>query len=156
MYCAGQDLRTNIMTIKENDDVPTNLMTATSGFRRCNIEVLRVPVCADLLQFSAPYHDLVYVQRLKFIIGVFKASKQIIGSYIGNLKGIKIFGIYKSATFSDANNLSMKSVLYMINNEAATSPITITLHADAYARAMANADILAALKQHTNISLASA
>lgn len=53
-------------------------------------------------------------------------------------------------------NLSMKSVLYMINYEQATSPITITLHADVYNRCMANADILAALEAHTNISLASA
>ena len=44
----------------------------------------------------------------------------------------------------------------MINKEAATSPITITLHADAYARAMANADIVAALEAHPNVSLASA
>lgn len=47
-------------------------------------------------------------------------------------------------------------ILYMIENEAATSPITITLHADAYNRCMANADILAALQAHTNVSLASA
>ena len=52
--------------------------------------------------------------------------------------------------------LSVKSVLYMINNERATSPITITLHANIYNRCMANADILAALETHTNISLASA
>lgn len=52
--------------------------------------------------------------------------------------------------------LSVKSVLYMVNNEKATSPITITLHADVYNRCMANADILAALEAHTNISLASA
>ena len=52
--------------------------------------------------------------------------------------------------------LSVKSVLYMINNEKATSPITITLHADVYNRCMANADILSALEAHTNISLASA
>lgn len=47
-------------------------------------------------------------------------------------------------------------ILYMITNEEATSPITITLHADAYTRAMANADIVAALQAHPNVSLASA
>ena len=47
-------------------------------------------------------------------------------------------------------------ILYMIENEAATSAITITLHPDAYARAMANADIVAALEAHPNVSLASA
>ena len=52
--------------------------------------------------------------------------------------------------------LSMKSVLCMINNEAATSDITITLHNTVYNRCMSNADILAALQAHTHISLASA
>lgn len=61
-----------------------------------------------------------------------------------------------SLYFIDCSKLSTDSVLYMINNEFATSPITITLHADAYARAMANADIVAALEAHPNVSLASA
>lgn len=47
-------------------------------------------------------------------------------------------------------------VLYMIEKSAATSAITITLHANAYARAMANAEIVAALEAHPNVSLASA
>ena len=53
-------------------------------------------------------------------------------------------------------NLSIKSVLYMINNEAATSPITITLHKTVYDRCMANDAITTALQTHTNVSLASA
>lgn len=61
-----------------------------------------------------------------------------------------------SLYFNDCSKLSTDSVLYMINKEFATSPITITLHADVYNRCMANADILAALQAHTNISLASA
>ena len=62
----------------------------------------------------------------------------------------------KNIYIGKSSVLSVKSVLYMIQNEAATSPITITLHADVYARAMANADILAALEAHPNVSLASA
>lgn len=69
---------------------------------------------------------------------------------------IKIKGIGDNLIIAKTPVLSMKSVLYMINNEKATSPITITLHADVYNRCMANADILAALEVHTNISLASA
>ena len=69
---------------------------------------------------------------------------------------IKIKGIIDNLIIAKTPVLSMKSVLYMINNEAATSPITITLHSDVYNRCMANADILAALEVHTNISLASA
>lgn len=72
------------------------------------------------------------------------------------LKYIKLKGLNGSITISSSSLLSCKSILYMIKNEAATSAITITLHADAYARAMANADILAALEAHPNVSLASA
>lgn len=73
-----------------------------------------------------------------------------------NLIGVFLQKINKDINFGDCGKLSKKSILYMINNEASTSAITITLHPDAYARAMADADILAALEQHTNISLASA
>lgn len=73
-----------------------------------------------------------------------------------NLKEIRLKKIKASVSFKMSTLLSKASILYMIQNEASTSAITITLHPDAYARAMADADILAALEQHTNISLASA
>lgn len=72
-----------------------------------------------------------------------------------NIITVKIMTLKANITIP-STNLSVKSVLYMINNEAATSPITITLHADVYNRCTANADILAALQAHTNVSLASA
>ena len=52
--------------------------------------------------------------------------------------------------------LSKDSLLYIINNEAATEPITITLHAYAYERLAEDAEVVAALANHPNISLASA
>ena len=67
------------------------------------------------------------------------------------LKNIKV-----SINLKYCSRFANCCILYMITNEAATSAITITLHADAYARAMANADIVAALAAHPNVSLASA
>lgn len=72
------------------------------------------------------------------------------------LKTIKLKKLKVSISFPNASMLSCKSILYMIENEVSTATITITLHADAYARAMANADIVAALEAHPNVSLASA
>ena len=72
------------------------------------------------------------------------------------LTTIKLYELNKNFSFQDSPNLSVKSVLFMIKMEKATSPITITLHADVYNRCRANADILAALEAHTNVSLASA
>jgi hypothetical protein len=73
-----------------------------------------------------------------------------------SLRDIKIKNLPISIAFSQSLYLSKESVLFMINNEAATSPITITLHADAYARLANDPDIVAALSNHPNVSLASA
>jgi surface protein len=50
--------------------------------------------------------------------------------------------------------LSKESLLYLINNEAATSAITIKLASYAYDRWAIDADVVAALANHPNISLA--
>ena len=49
--------------------------------------------------------------------------------------------------------LSKESLLYLINNEAATSAITIKLAAYAYERLATDADVAAALANHPNISI---
>lgn len=67
------------------------------------------------------------------------------------LRGLKV-----SIPFGSSPLLTTESILYMINNASTTATITITLHKTAYARAMADESILAALEAHTNISLASA
>ena len=49
--------------------------------------------------------------------------------------------------------LSKESLLYLINNEAAESAITIKLSSYAYTRLAEDADIVAALEAHPNISI---
>ena len=73
-----------------------------------------------------------------------------------NLYYVKIHGMNKNQWLAGSPLLREDCILYMIKNEQATSPITITLHHDAYTRAMANAEIVAAIQEHTNISLADA
>lgn len=73
-----------------------------------------------------------------------------------SLKYMFLKNITKSIVLKDCPKFANCCILYMIQNENATSAITITLHPDAYARAMANADIVAALEAHPNVSLASA
>lgn len=66
-----------------------------------------------------------------------------------------ITGLSTSIEFKQSPLLSTASVAYLINH-AGTAAITITLHATAYARAIADADVQAALAAHTNVTLASA
>ena len=73
-----------------------------------------------------------------------------------NLRTIRIKQLNQNISFPNSPMLTKASVLYMISNSTATSAITITLHADAYTRAMADASIVESLATHTNVTLASA
>lgn len=77
-----------------------------------------------------------------------------------SLEDISLKGIKVSVAFSNSPNLSKASLLYMINNEASTSAITITLHASVYAKCQSGgewySDISTALAAHTNVTLANA
>ena len=65
-----------------------------------------------------------------------------------NLKGVAL-------TYQPNHSalLSKESLLYLINNEAATSAITIKLASYAYDRWATDADVVAALANHPNISI---
>ena len=54
---------------------------------------------------------------------------------------------------SSSNLISKESLLYIINNEAATSAITIKLASYAYTRLAEDADVLEALTNHPNVSI---
>jgi hypothetical protein len=66
-----------------------------------------------------------------------------------NLKNTKV-----ECQLNNATNLSKESLLYIINNEATTNAITIKLSSIAYNRLAEDADIVAALAAHPNISIA--
>lgn len=102
------------------------------------------------------FNSVMLTHSLSPITLMSKINNQYGLSSCSSIVTIKIKKLMYDLIIAKTPVLSMKSVLYMINNEAATSPITITLHADVYNRCMANEDILAALEAHTNISIASA
>lgn len=72
------------------------------------------------------------------------------------LKRVRLQKLNRSISLSASPLLDKESLLYMIQQAAPTSPITITVHADVYAWAMADADILAALNAQPNVSLVTA
>ena len=137
-----------------------SVVELTAAFVNSRIEVVllsNIPgngISANSISFMARSN------KIKHFIGVL--FTKLITKYASpflkcpNLKTISISSLKFNVSFVDSPLLTSKSILYMIQKEKATSPITITLHADAYARAMANADIVSALEAHPNVSLASA
>lgn len=112
-----------------------------------------------MIRYIGAIDNMFRASKIVYIIGTIKMQKDVSASNAFNnanyLKYIKIEALRVSLVFTSPY-LYTKCILFMIQNEAATSAISITLNADAYARAMANADIVAALEAHPNVSLASA
>jgi hypothetical protein len=73
-----------------------------------------------------------------------------------NLSYVNIYGLCSNLNLNGSVNFSQSSLLYMIEHEAATAAITITLHKAAYARLATDPNIVAALAEHPLVSLASA
>ena len=94
-------------------------------------------------------------KKLRTILGVFDVT------YIketfnigGNIETISIKNLASNVRFYQSTRLSKESILYMINNSNATSNITIDIKDKAlYDTLRADADIIAALAEHTFITL---
>ena len=71
-----------------------------------------------------------------------------------SLSNVFLHGLKVSCSCKFSYKLSKESLLYAINNEAATSPITITLATNVYDKYATDPDVVEALTNHPNITLA--
>ena len=74
--------------------------------------------------------------------------------YCYSIQTAKLKGIKNTLLIIDARLFKKDSLLYIINNEASTSAITITLRSYSYNKYATDPDVVAALSNHPNISLA--
>lgn len=123
------------------------------------IEILNLQNNAAYVEVSNSMNAAFEIcHRLKMIKGIILVSRVTEFTEAFNecysLESVKLMGIKKNVSFSDSARLDNASILYMIENAAATG-ITITLHPTAYARAEANAEIQEA-KATKGVSLAMA
>ena len=154
----------SISGLKARTNVKVNSVGAVVDLSRVgsvsNSEVLSVSGDAKISQCPSMFYScpkLVHiVAQFNFSFAISNATNSYEFRDCVFLKSVRLYKLKVSINLISCKYFASKSILFMINNEAATSAITITLHADAYARAMANADILAALQAHPNVSLASA
>lgn len=95
--------------------------------------------------------------KLRCILGAMQLKGKDINVFKDS-KSLKFVFLYKLATnlsFKDCPKLSKHCVRYMIENATDTT-ITITLHQEAYDRAIADTGVQTALANKTNVSLAKA
>ena len=119
-----------------------------------NLRALHTPPAFDEIRvvgINWAFQQDKKIREVQGIINVTNARNNLeIG---GNIETINIKGLKVSITFYNSQRLSKESVLYMINNSAATSAITIGLNKAVYDVMKDDADIIAALAEKTNITL---
>lgn len=135
----------------------SNVTFINQMFRNCysltSVAQLNTSKAAEMNQMFSGCYSLTSVAQLNASAATKVDS---IFSNCPSLVHINLEGINLDCAITASANLSKESLLYLINNEAATNAITITLASYAYERLATDADVVAALTNHPNITLASA
>lgn len=161
---ADRKFRTNFLSSKRDSTISRLRTSWTDAFRdNTRLEILNLNEYSptNTAYWFAPTATsscFSYCYNIKAIIGHINlgsvSNTNNMFSKCNNLENVLLYNLKVSISFADSPNLSKESILFMINNEAATSAITITLHPTAKAMADADSEIQTALSNHPNISLA--
>lgn len=134
---SGLNFRTNL-GFKQVRRTNNRTFSLKSAFREnANLEVLKlgdstndnwVMKCSDIQDF------VTYCSNLKEIIGYIECP--VVVNFLGTslLEEIRFKNIVRNFGIKDSPLISLESLQYLITNAANTSPITVTVHADVYAK----------------------
>ena len=158
-YCFSK-CRTNIPNIPYLSSVGRLRSEWTDFFRQSdNIEVIVLKHIYNLYFRPNTLNGVFFnCFKLRLIDGILDVSKCIKQNsndfvYCGKLESVKLYKLNYSIGLTYCKMLSSESVQYMIEN-ATDNTITITIHPEAYERAIADAGVQTALANKTNVSLA--
>lgn len=139
-----------------NSNVATNLGYEHKG------EIILLPPSPDnnpvwILQLSNISAFVYGARHIKEIRNPFKILDNSIAdtafALAYNLEEVRIHSLKADIKFPNSARLSKDSVLYMINNEAATAEINIYLNTAVFVQLIDDPDIAAAITAHPNINL---
>lgn len=134
---SALNFRTNL-GFKQVRRVYNRTFNLKNAFRENkNLEVLKlgnstndnwVVKCSDVQDF------VYYCSNLKKIIGYIECPVAVNFLYTPLLEEIRFKNIVRNFGIKDSPLISLESLQYLITNAANTSPITVTVHADVYAK----------------------
>lgn len=134
---SALNFRTNL-GFKQVRRVYNRTFNLKNAFRENkNLEVLKlgdstndnwVVKCSDVQDF------VYYCSNLKKIIGYIECPVVVNFLYTPLLEEIRFKNIVRNFGIKDSPLISLNSLQYLITNAANTSPITVTVHADVYAK----------------------
>lgn len=134
---SGLNFRTNL-GFKHVRRTNNRIFNLKNAFREnANLEVLKlgdstndnwVMKCSDMQDF------VTYCSNLKEIIGYIECPVAVNFLHTPLLEEIRFKNIVRNFGIKDSALISLESLQYLITNAANTSPITVTVHADVYAK----------------------
>ena len=160
-YCFSK-CRTNIPNTPYLSSVGRLRNKWTDFFRQSdNLEVVVFKHIYDFYfkpnTLNGVFFNCFNLRLIDGILDVSECYKQNSSDFINcvKLESVKLYKLDYSIGLAYCKMLSSESVRYMIEN-ATDATITITLHPEAYERAIADAGVQTALTNKTNVSLAKA
>lgn len=158
-YCFSK-CRTNIPNIPYLSSLARLRTNWRDFFRQSdNIEVLvlkNIPsYYFKLNTLIDTFSGCINLRLIDGILDVSNCLKHNSNDFVncGKLESVKLYKLTYSIGLASCKMLSSESVQYMIEN-ATDATITITLHPEAYERAIADTGVQTALANKTNVSLA--
>lgn len=133
----------------------SNVTTLRNAFYKCSsLTALPDIDTSNITVMTDAFYEC---SKLEYIplMDVSKATS--FGSLFGNcvlLTNVNIKGLQLSIRIADTNLLSKESLLYLLNNENATTPITVNVSEIVYNKYATDPDIVEALSNHPNVTLA--
>ena len=127
----------------------TNLSITTDGYALANNA--KVEVSDIVLKVSKMDGYFYGAENLRYVYGTINveyATTNISSAFdkCTSLTYVYFTGLKVGLSLNKSPKIGRKSILYIINNSSPTKAITITLHADAYARLSGDAEVIAALE----------
>lgn len=133
---SALNFRTNL-GFKQLRRVNNRTFNLKNAFRQNkNLEVLKLGNSNDtwVTRCSNMQDFVLYCSNLKKIIGYIECSVTVNFLDTPLLEEIRFKNIVRNFGIKDSPLISLESLQYLITNAANTSPITVTVHADVYAK----------------------
>ena len=164
-FMLNDKIRTNL-PMRGGYNQTYNLMSLYRSFYgNYNMETIRFTLGSDnfivrAIRISEMLRGVTRMKHVQQVLDVseIKNMSDIKDAFSGcnALVSINLKGLSVNVSMQDSLYLSQQSLLFMIQNAAPTTAMTVTLHPDAYVRLADDADVVAALEAQPLVSLVSA
>ena len=132
----GLNIRTNLRFITQGGYQPCSAQALFTGCRYLEVANLGGGSSSKFFAqtISYAFRSCLVLRKITPIINVLNADLTNIFQLCSKLETVNLEKVSKNISFSDSPLISLESLQYLITNAANTSAITVTVHADVYAK----------------------